>query len=98
MRVLFGPLFGDPCSKNDRSLDAGRSIWLKVSFRLTPVDASAIWASLRGPLLVPKCVVFCWFYNKNENLCYHGTGSEEHAREAARWQHKGMSMPEHDHV
>ena len=28
-----------------------------------------------------KNIVFYWFYNKTENLCYHGTGSEEGARE-----------------
>ena len=29
------------------------------------------------------------------NLCYHGTGSEERAREAVRGQEKGMSVQEH---
>ena len=43
-------------------------------------------------------MVFHWFYNKNENLCYHGTGSEERAREAARGQQKGMSVPEHGNI
>ena len=43
-------------------------------------------------------MVFSLFYNKSENLCYHGTGSEEDATEEVRGQHKGMSMPEHDHV
>ena len=40
-------------------------------------------------------MVFCLFYSKNENLCYHGTGSEERAREAVRGQEKGMSVQEH---
>ena len=31
---------------------------------------------------------------KQRNLCYHGTGSEEGAREAARGQQQGSSMPE----
>ena len=34
-----------------------------------------------GPLIVSKCMVFYLCYSKNENLCYHGTGSEESARE-----------------
>ena len=39
-----------------------------------------------GPLMVQKPMVFQWFYNKNENLCYHGTGSEEGAREGVHGQ------------
>ena len=37
-------------------------------------------------LYVQKHVVFLWFYNKSRNLCYHGTGSEEGAKEAIREQ------------
>ena len=39
-----------------------------------------------GTFGVPKCMVCDWFYNKNENLCYHGTGSEEGAREGVHGQ------------
>ena len=39
-----------------------------------------------GPLVVQKPMVFHWFYSKNENLCYHGTGSEESAREGVHGQ------------
>ena len=46
------------------------------------------------PLLVQKPMVFHWFYSKSENLCYHGTGSEESAREGVRGQLKGTSLPE----
>ena len=84
--------------KSKRSLDACRSRWLKVSIRSTPVDPSAFGASLWEPLLGQKYMVFHWFYNKSKNLCYHGTGSEEHAREAVRGQQKGMSVPEHYNI
>ena len=49
-------------------------------------------------LKVPKVLVFLRKNNKNGNLCYHGKGSEERAREAVRGQQKGMSMPEHCNV
>ena len=35
-----------------------------------------------GGLRPSKTLVFLRKYNKNGNLCYHGTGSEESAREA----------------
>ena len=38
-----------------------------------------------------KTLVFLRKYNKNENLCYHGTGSEESAREGACGQNDGRS-------
>ena len=54
--------------------------------------------SRRQTLYFQKCMVFHLFYNKSGNLCYHGTGSEERAREAVRGQQKGMSMQEHCNV
>ena len=37
-------------------------------------------------------------FQTRTNLCYHGTGSEERAREGVRGQQKGISMPEHCNV
>ena len=45
-----------------------------------------------------KHMVFLRKYKENGNLCYHGTGNEERAREAVRGQQKGMSMQEHCNV
>ena len=42
-----------------------------------PLDERLEWRSL----IIENVVFFQWFYNKNENLWYHGTGSEESARE-----------------
>ena len=50
------------------------------------------------PFIFKNVWFFHWFYNKSGNLCYHGTGSEERAREAVRGQQKGMSMQEHCNV
>ena len=45
--------------------------------------------------LYPQNVWFSLGKTKeSRNLCYHGTGSEEGAREAARGQQQGTSMPE----
>ena len=45
--------------------------------------------------------MYCLSYDKTKdlrNLGYHGTGSEERAREAARGQQKEVSTPEHCNV
>ena len=47
-----------------------------------------------GNLYHKKCMVVIRENKEFRNRCYHGTGSEESAREAVRGQQKGTSVPE----
>ena len=66
----------EQCSK-EQVLEAVRKLWEATG---RPQEA-LFWDPCRK-----QNVWFPVFYNKNGNLCYHGTGSEGSAREAIRKQ------------